>query len=122
MGSLVREKHGIFDVKCGFFIHEVIAEAIVLSAQRPKRKKSRTVRFLFNGVTVCVRSDSNPVLILRDWTRAVDGCIRKNIGPYPKSALADEEMARDERKRQARRAKGVSEFMSEFLRESGGPL
>lgn len=53
------------------------------------------VQFGFNGIVVSVRSDSDPELIERDYLRAWDGCVDKNIGPYPNPVLTDEELAND---------------------------
>lgn len=55
------------------------------------------VTFTFNGVTVTVCPDSNRELIYRDWSRALCGCIDKNVGPYPNPVLTDEEQENDTR-------------------------
>lgn len=106
MRNLWREKKGVFDVMAGSNITDTIAEAIALSA-----KKKRTIKFEFNGVTVSVRSDSNPELIYRDWSRSLSGYIGKSVGPNPNPVLTDKEKASDariedknERKRQKRQA------------------
>lgn len=77
---------------CGSTITNTIAEAIAFSA-----KRNRPVAFKFNDVTVTVRSDSNPELIYRDWSRALSGYIGQNVGPYPNPVLTDEEKASDAR-------------------------
>jgi len=73
-------------------VQDSFAEAIVLSA-----KKKRTIKFEFNGVTFSVRSDSNPELIYRDWSRSLKGYIGKSVGPNPNPVLTDEEKASDAR-------------------------
>lgn len=67
--------------------------------------------FDFNGVKVTVKADSDPELIYRDWSRALNGYIDKSVGPYPSPVLTDEEKesdarieAENERKRQERQA------------------
>ena len=92
MRNLWREKKGVFDVMCGVNITDTIAEAIAFSA-----KRNRPVAFEFNGVIVTVRSDSNPEIIYRDWSRALNDYIDKNVGPYPNLVLTDEEKANDAR-------------------------
>lgn len=111
MKNLWREKDGVYDVMAGADITATIAEAIALSA-----KKKRQIVFKFNGVTVTVRSDSDPALIRRNWSRALSGYIDKNVGPYPNPVLTDEEKANDarieaenERKRQERQAQYEAE-------------
>lgn len=51
----------------------------------------------FNGVKVHVRHDSDVALLRRDWNRAHNGYIGKNVGPYPKPELSEEELANDQR-------------------------
>jgi hypothetical protein len=72
---------------------------------------SDVAQFDFNGVTVMVRSDSNPDLIHRDWSRAMSGYIDKTVGPYPHAELTAAEVesdalieAENERRRQERNA------------------
>ena len=90
MKNLWQENNGVFDVMAGVNIIDAIAEAITIST-----KKKRIVKFKFNGVTVSVGSDSNPELIYRDWSRALDGYIGKNVGPNPNPVLTDKEKAND---------------------------
>lgn len=92
MKNLWQENNGVFDVMAGSNITYTIAEAITLSA-----KEKRTISFEFNSVIVSVRSDSNPELIYRDWSRSLSGYIGKNVGPNPKPVLTDEERASDTR-------------------------
>jgi len=77
----------------GANIINTIAEAIRLSAAN----ENCIITFEFNGVIVNVSSDSKPELIYRDWLRAINGYIKKNIGPYPNPVLTDEEKANDDR-------------------------
>lgn len=72
-----------------------------------------TVRFEFNGVSVNVRSDSNPDLIYRDWSRAINGYIEKTVCPYPELTLSDELLANDARieaENEARRQQADAEY------------
>lgn len=55
------------------------------------------MKFQFNDVTVSVRMNSRPELILRYWWRATNSYINKSVGPYPKPVLTDEEKANDAR-------------------------
>ncbi len=94
------------DVMAGANITGTIAEAIDMA-----RGFGTTMQFEFNSVTVSVRSDSNPELIYRDWSRALNGYIGKNVGPNPNLVLTDKEKANDahieaknERKSQKRQA------------------
>lgn len=94
------------DVMAGANITDTITEAIGIA-----RGLDATVQFEFNGVIVKVRRDSNPELIYRDWSRSLNGCIGKSVGPNPNPVLTDEEKASDEhiekeneRKRQKRQA------------------
>lgn len=92
MRNLWREKEGVYDVMPGANIAATISEAIALSA-----KKKKPIVFEFNGVKVTVCSDSDPKLIYRDWSRALNGYIDKSVGPYPSSVLTKEEKANDAR-------------------------
>lgn len=92
MRNLWRKEDGTFDVKGTAEITRTIAEAI-LSAD----EDNRPIVFEFNGVTVTVRSDSNPELIYRDWSRALRGYTNETVGPYPNPILTEEEKARDAR-------------------------
>lgn len=56
-----------------------------------------TVTTDFNGVSLRVRSDSDPDLIYRDWSRAMSGYIAKTVGPYPPVQLTSEDVASDAR-------------------------
>ncbi|MEK7076369.1 MAG: hypothetical protein AAB941_01785 [Patescibacteria group bacterium] len=78
------------DVMAGANITGTIAEAIGLA-----RGLDTTMQFDFNGVTVSVRSDSNPELIYRDWSRSLSGYIGKSVGPNPNPVLTDAEKASD---------------------------
>lgn len=112
MRNLRREVDGGFDVMAGSNITDTIAEAIALSAD----EDNRPIVFEFNDVTVAVRSDSDPELIYRDWSRALSGYIVKIVGPNPNPVLTDEEKANDarieaenDRKRQERQAQYEAE-------------
>ena len=78
------------------------------------RLTSARVVFEFNDVTVTVAKDSNPVLIVRDYLRALSGCtLTKNAGPYPNDPLTKEEQERDkqiEAEQVARHAKQRAEY------------
>jgi hypothetical protein len=96
------------DVMAGANITGTIAEAIGLA-----RGLDTTMQFDFNGVTVSVRSDSNPELIYRDWSRSLNGYIGKSIGPNPNPVLTDEEKASDARikdKNERRRQKSQAKY------------
>jgi hypothetical protein len=88
----------------GSHIDQVITGAISAAG-------SDVAQFDFNGVTVLVRSDSNPDLIHRDWSRAMSGYINSPVGPYPHAELTPVEVENDaqieaenERRRQERNA------------------
>lgn len=80
------------DVTAGAEITSTIAKAISVA-----RRLDAAMQFEFNGVTVTVSSDSNPELIYRDWSRALNGYIDKSVGPHPNPVLTDEEKASDAR-------------------------
>lgn len=80
------------NVCCGARINDAVAETIKVA-----RALGAAVQFEFNGVTVAVRSDSNPELILRDFRRARDSRGDKNVGPYPNPVLTDDELANNAR-------------------------
>jgi hypothetical protein len=87
----------------GSNITNTIADAIRLAGC-----KTCPVRFAFNGVTVTVAGDSTPDLIYRDWSRAMNDYIPKDVGPYPAPALTEKEKAHDahiEAKNERRRQK-----------------
>lgn len=72
--------------------------------------------FEFNGVNVTVTKDSDAGLIYRDWSRALEGCIDKNVGPNPNPVLTDEERQNDalvraenQRRREERQAQYAAE-------------
>lgn len=106
MRNLWREENGVYSVMAGANITDTVVEAIALSVD-----ENRTITFEFNGVMVNVQSDSEPELIYRDWSRALNGYIESNIGPHPNPVLTNEEKANDdrieaenERRRQERQA------------------
>lgn len=101
------EYQGKLEPMPGTHISNVVPEAIRLAKDGP-------FTFEFNGVTVIVRHDSNPTLILRDWQRALSGKIESPVGPYPSRELTDAEKAHDaeiEAKNEARRAAAQSEYV-----------
>ncbi|MBI4160079.1 hypothetical protein HY504_02850 [Candidatus Wolfebacteria bacterium] len=107
----INESTYSIDVLAGSNITDTIAEAISVA-----RGLDAAMQFEFNGVTVTVRSDSNPELVYRDWSRALSGYIDKNVGPHPNPVLTEEEKASDarieaenERRRQERQAQYEAE-------------
>jgi len=83
---------GIYQALIGSTVFHAIAEALELASS-----EGHTITFQFNEVTVTVAHDSDANLIYRDWDRAMNGYIDKNVGPYPKPVLTDEEVASDAR-------------------------
>lgn len=49
----------------------------------------------FNEVTVYADADSDPALLLRDWTRGMSGYITGPVGPHPAAELTADELASD---------------------------
>lgn len=102
-------------------IKATIQAAIVLAGEIGYHEewasnKGGLVKFEFNGVMVSVRMDSNPELIYRDWNRAMDNYIDKNVGPYPNPVLTDEEKendARIEAENEQRRQQRQAEYQAE---------
>lgn len=66
-------------------IKGVIAEAISLSGAGTYNGGGAPVRIECHGVVIHVKADSDPALILRDYERAVEGCIIPEVGPYPEA-------------------------------------
>ena len=60
--------------------NDAVPEAIQIAKRGP-------FTFDFNDVTITVHRDSDPALILRDWSRALSGCIDNRVGPYPRPEL-----------------------------------
>lgn len=87
---------GMFEVSAaiGTSITSAIRDAINIAQGLQSR-----IRFTFNDVIVSVLPGSDPALIYRDWSRAIDGCIGKSIGPNPARFLTDEELVNDHRVR-----------------------
>jgi CubicO group peptidase (beta-lactamase class C family) len=99
---------GTLEVMAGCDIMSTIREAIHLSFRGKK-----TIVFEFNDVLVTVEADSDPELIYRDWNRALNGYIGKDVGPYPKAVLSEEELLSDGRikaENQARRDARDAEY------------
>lgn len=90
MSNLYDEKDGFFQVYGGATINATITEAIGIAKVR-----RTAVRFKFNGVTVSVLGNSAQRLIYRDWSRALNGSIDKQVGPYPTAELTAAEKAQD---------------------------
>jgi hypothetical protein len=73
-----------------------ISEAIVLAVALSAENAGELVGFDFNGIKVRVDQDSNTWLIMRDWQRAIEGCVPdKIVGPHPAAELSDREEALD---------------------------
>lgn len=89
---VVGHAHWRYEVYAGSSIGPTIAEAI-----RNAPLSDGLIEFEFNGVTVQVTVDSDPDLIHRDWSRALNGYIDKHVGPHPNLVLTDEEKASDVR-------------------------
>lgn len=109
MHNLSRGENGDYIARTGADIMSTIAEAIALSAE----ENDKVITFEFNYVTVSVRSDSNPGLIHRDWSRSLNGYIGKSVGPNPNPVLTDEEKESDaliEEKNERRRQKGHAKY------------
>ncbi len=90
MKNLWEEKDGVFEVSPGAEINRTIQEAIELS-----RKEGVIIAFDFNGVLVKVQADSDPILIYRDWHRAMNGYIEKVVEPDPIAELSEAAKAND---------------------------
>ncbi|MCB9835087.1 hypothetical protein H6792_03625 [Candidatus Nomurabacteria bacterium] len=100
MQDLWNMRTATFDAASGSSVEDCIQEAIDFSKENGCHKygeQGTLVSFEFNDVTVSVRSDSNPELIYRDWSRAINDYIDKNVGPYPNPVLTDEEKENDAR-------------------------
>lgn len=71
--------------------------SVIQTAIHVARKENETVEFVFNGVSVTVDGESDPLLILRDWGRGMDGCLgdKPSVGPHPPTELSPEEIAKD---------------------------
>ena len=103
-----------FDVVPGAAIIGCIREAIHFAKYNgwSDPGDNRTlVSFTFEGVTISVRANSDLMLIYRDWQRAVNGYIDKQVGPYPQPILTEEDEEQDARlaakaKRQQQKATG----------------
>ncbi len=76
----------------GLTIHHAI-DVVIKAA----RAVNDLVEMDFNGVKVTLAGDSDPGRIYRDWYRALEGKIAKDVGPYPAAALTAEELASDAR-------------------------
>lgn len=74
-------------------IDKAIAQSI-----KDARECAEDVFFDFNGVRVIVSGSSDARLILRDWSRAMDGkIVPSTVGPHPADKLSDFEVESDKR-------------------------
>lgn len=78
------------------FIGQTITDAIDEAIDMASAGND-TATFDFNGVTVTVAANSHAGLIYRDWDRAMDGKIAKEVGPYPARELSADTKANDAR-------------------------
>lgn len=119
MRNLWNMKAVTFDPTPGSRINACIQEAIDfsrLNGWHDHGERGTLVSFEFNDVIVSVKSDSDPVLIYRDWNRAMSGYIDKKVGPYPSPVLTDEEKendARIEAENEQRRQQRQSEYQAQ---------
>lgn len=119
MRALWNMKAVTFDAAPGSQITDCIREAISfseLNGWHDHGENGTLVSFEFNGITVSVKSNSDPELIYRDWSRGLSGYIDKNVGPYPKPVLTDEEKANDARieaENEQRRQQRQSEYQAQ---------
>lgn len=81
----------------GAEIKATIASAVAKAADAQIAVKGSTVRvnFTFNGVRVEVEAGSDPALIYRDWSRAMNGYIDGTVGPYPAAKITKAQRAKD---------------------------
>lgn len=108
MKNLYRNEDGSFRAMAGSSIQPAIAEAIEIAGS-----VGEAISFDFNGVTVTIEANSNVELIYRDWNRALNDYIGKNVGPHPKETLSEDELANDaliEAKNEQRRQERQAEY------------
>jgi len=114
-----------------FTIDEAIKKLIENSSNMSSKYVTVESEYDFNGVKLVLRSDSDPKLIYRDWYRALSGYITRQVGPYPKKVLGQDDLdndaaveAKNEEKRQKRdraygaKAKTRSRKLKEALEKS----
>lgn len=105
------------DTSAGDHIEKVLSVAIARAIDTEAE-----VFFDFNGAEVHVRSDSSPELILRDFYRYMEGCLKGQVGPYPPLELSIEALGNDARIRsenEARHQERKREYENEMsLRKS----
>lgn len=114
MRALWNMKAVTFEAAAGSYLIDCIHEAIrflVRNGRHNHDENGMLVSFMFNDVKVSVKSNTDLVLIYRDWLRAVHGYIDPEVGPYPNPVLTDEEKENDapveaenEKRRQQRQA------------------
>jgi hypothetical protein len=111
----------------GSDITRTIAHCISLACELTDQKNSSPedvgdeqvhVQFEFNGVSVTVAPDSDPVLIRRDWQRSYMDWMptKEAVGPYPAPVLTAEEIAYQEgveRQQEERRRQAKAEYERE---------
>lgn len=116
-------KDGLLVPQFGACFADVVREAIVEATFREAvlyGKEKAPTAFMFNDVKVTVERHSDPELLERDFSRAMSGCIGKEIGPHPKVTLSDEEKAADLRvyeERVERQKKWRADFEAERQKE-----
>ncbi len=103
---------GNYQVRPGSEISDTIRAALLVSLTDPTGQAT----FVFNDVPVTVEPDSDPELIQRDWSRAMNGYIEK-VGPHPAEQLSSQELASDrlieaenEKRRQKQREEQAVQF------------
>lgn len=102
------EYDGKLEASPGSSISNAVPEAIEIA-----KRKGAPFSFDFNTVTITVHGDSDSALILRDWQRAMSGCITNPVGPYPSAVLTDADRAHDaevEAANDARRAARQADY------------
>lgn len=75
-----------WEVLAGAWLPEVLADA------RAHAAGFGEIRFIFSGVTIRVREESDVKLLQRDYMRALNGFVPKDIGPFPPE-VGDEVLA-----------------------------
>ena len=86
MKNLYYGSDGILRGLPGSEINNTVLEAIQLAGQQKE-----LINLNVSRITIAVRESSDLMLIVRDWWRALYGCIDKKVGPYPSSLLSEEE-------------------------------
>lgn len=82
-----------FEVEPGSSIKACIHDAIRYSrvgSGSDDYDRGMLVSFELDGITVSVKSDSDPSQIYQDWSRAKDDKTTKYVGPYATPVISDE--------------------------------